>query len=363
MLSIGRGYIARLIWPTGAGAFRFWLAAVVVIHHFFRIEVGKAPVLVFLALSGYWIQKVWPRSYAVTRRPWITFLVSRWWRIAPMMILSSALCLAVVYALNLQAERNAFEAAPLRQAFSTVFALGYALLPLRANGPGWSLDIEMQFYILAPLFIWTVRRYSVAVSLALALAIQQLGLVFVPLPILSLFLPWFVIGMAAAEYDWKPPQRMADFAFALAILLVPAVLLSPWHALLIDFDAPQGVNFNMLLAGLALPFALNTARRRGDPTDRALADQSYTIYMVHWAVIDIYRNIAWHDVQTRIAVAFVWIAVSVLVSHLAWRYVDRPLNRQRQRWVDARRIGDSAVQPPKADLPRAKRDDISASFA
>ena len=44
-------------------------------------------VFAFFALSGYWITRVWSGRYRHTRHPYPTFIVNRWWRLAPVFLL------------------------------------------------------------------------------------------------------------------------------------------------------------------------------------------------------------------------------------------------------------------------------------
>ncbi|MEP6867893.1 MAG: acyltransferase family protein, partial [Novosphingobium sp.] len=266
--------LRRLVWPSGPGVFRLWLALVVLLHHYTRIELGKMPVLVFFALSGFWIQRMWQERYALSRRPYATFLISRWWRIAPMMVLASATMLAAFAALGMWSDLAQVTSAAPRQVFSTVFGLGYALLPTRLLGPGWSLDIEMQFYLAAPLLVFAVKRLPAVIALGLAFGVQMLGLILWADVVLTTFLPWFVIGMAAARHDWKPPPALANASLIATVGLLVGVWLSPWCALVLARDAPQWAPFNMAIALLLIPFAMATVQRRGDRVDAVMADQS-----------------------------------------------------------------------------------------
>ncbi|MEP7222567.1 MAG: acyltransferase [Novosphingobium sp.] len=351
--------LKRLLWPSGPGAFRLWLALVVVLHHYTRIELGKMPVLVFFALSGFWIQRMWQTRYAAARRPYVTFLVSRWWRIAPMMVLSSLMMLVVLAALGLWAALASITSDAPRQMFSTLFGLGYALLPARLLGPGWSLDIEMQFYLAAPLLILAVRRQSAVIALGLALAVQALGLIVWGDVVLTTFLPWFVIGMVSAQHDWKPAPGLARASLLAAIGVTAGVWLSPWRALLIAQDAPQWAPFNMALAMLLIPFAMATVQRRGDRTDAVMADQSYVVYLMHWPVIVVFRQLGGLVTGSSFGDLLVFAGAVCALSWAAWRWFDRPLNRLRSRWVGKR------LRQREADaLPDAtKEDDSSPLFA
>jgi peptidoglycan/LPS O-acetylase OafA/YrhL len=354
--------LRRLVLPSSPGALRLWLALVVVFHHVTRIEVGKAPVLVFFALSGYWVHQVWTRRYQATHAPWLTFVVSRWWRVAPVMVLAAVLCTAAL-AVTGDGLFSAARAMPLRQVFSSVFVLGYALMPVRPVGPAWSLDIEMQFYLVAPLMIWAASRMSAIVALFAAFMAYTLAIIVYPELVLTSFLVPFVIGIVAARHQWTVSPRLAEAAQALAVVLVGAVWFSPWRHLLLGSDsASWWTGFNVLLAGLVLPQALVSVGKRGGAHDRLWADQSYIVYMLHWPAILILRAVVWPSGAAWTAGL---IGLGLGTSVLCWavhHWYDRPLNRRRARWVEARRVIAGSTPAVQAAGP-TKGDDSAPAFA
>jgi peptidoglycan/LPS O-acetylase OafA/YrhL len=249
---------------------------------------------------------------------------------------------------------------PLRQAFSTLFALGYAEMPVRPVGPAWSLDIEMQFYLVAPALVWLVRRTSAVVALAGAYALYVAGMVIYPGIVLTSFVPFFVIGMVAAQHRWSVPPRLAETALALAIVLTAGILLSPWHASMLGEGGAHWPQVNLLLAALALPQALVSVQNKGGKRDAVWADQSYIVYMLHWPAILVWRAVAWPNPIAMMAGLLGLAAAVALMAWLLRRAFDRPLNRARARWVEQRRN-------PGADLcasaDDAKGDDRPPVFA
>ncbi len=353
----------RLLVPSGPGAFRLWLALVVVLHHFTRIEIGKAPVLVFFALSGYWVNRVWNARYSETRAPWLTFIISRWWRIAPVMVLTSLIALGTLLAIA-SPELPAIMAQPLRQAASAMFAIGYAQLAERPVGPAWSLDVEMQFYLIAPMLALMVRRISALAAMLAAMVAFQLGLMFYPEVALPIFIPFFVLGMVASQHQWKAPSgKLSGGMLTASVALVVAAQFSPWQHDVLSESGSWSPLFNILIAALAMPHALTSVTRRGDSTDAVLADQSYIVYMMHWPVILIFRATDWGNAtQTNLAaLALCWVIAAL--SWAVWCHIDVPINRMRQRWVDARRTGAPVPRQLPGAPPRTKGDDSAPRFA
>jgi peptidoglycan/LPS O-acetylase OafA/YrhL len=327
--------VRRLLWPAEPGAFRLWLALVVVIHHVTRLEIGKAPVLVFFALSGFWVQKVWWGQYAATRASWVTFVVSRWWRIAPLMALSGLVCAAVMIGIG-HSEWPLVAGSAFRQVLSGLGVLGYALLPTRPVGPGWSLDVEMQFYLAAPILLAAIRRLSPALALASATVIAEFCLWLGQGVWLGAFLPWFVVGMLAAERDWEVSDGLARGSFVLTWAAFLVALASPWRWTLLGEFGANYAWFNMLLAAMMLPFALAGVRRRGDPADGALADYSYLVYLAHWPAVLVWRGVHWDGPVARWCALLALATLVTFACRAARRWLDTPMHAQRKRWVAQR---------------------------
>src|SRR5580704_4283010 len=77
------------------GAFRFFLATVVLVFHYSSFGVGHAPVYLFFSLSGYWVYVMWQNKYEATRDPYVTFVISRIWRLGPVFLPCSLTALAI----------------------------------------------------------------------------------------------------------------------------------------------------------------------------------------------------------------------------------------------------------------------------
>jgi len=228
---------------------------------------------------------------------------------------------------------------PWLQSLLPISVLGYAQLPTRPVGPAWSLDIEMQFYLVLPLLAPLVRRLSPAAVLTLGFLVFEWSLMARHGVVLTSFLPWFLLGMVAAERKWQPSPAMANGSMALVLGLFVAVMAVPHlRATYLAPHAPEYTTINLLLGALVLPFALGTVTRarRGDKVDSCLADQSYLIYMLHWPAITLFRHVPWGNEAARTAGAIVLMGAVCAFSALVWRHVDRPLDRTRKRWVDSR---------------------------
>ena len=341
---------------TGPGLFRLFLALLVFAHHISRFAVGTCAVYVFFCLSGFWIQRMYVRKYSATRLPYLTFTVSRAWRLFPTFWLVTAITLVYLWASGRPAS---YWVMPYRTHFvlSNLFLIGYHQLPRQPLIPAWSLDIEMQFYLVAPFIaLLLARRKRLAGLVLIAAAAVSLGDYFLNSPIsVAQYLVYFVIGMIAAATDWRPSGRLVlGFLGAMAIL-VACCLASPWRGVLLVGAHPGPLaiyspHANVVLALLAMPYAIYTTRQRGFSKDGMFADLSYVVYLLHWPAtlwIDGHQGNTWHRLGAIVMGSTLVMGISLVI----WKFYDHPINRLRSRWVNAREIVGVAGTNPALSKP------------
>jgi peptidoglycan/LPS O-acetylase OafA/YrhL len=133
----------RLI--VNPGAFRLFLAGLVILSHFSAISTGRVGVALFFMLSGYWISSLWNRVGGYGHV--LKFFGNRFFRIYPLYIAVVLICILLF---------------PVRITPSTFLLLGVASTEgPRAIGVEWSLDLELEFYILFPILYFIITRYAV----------------------------------------------------------------------------------------------------------------------------------------------------------------------------------------------------------
>lgn len=322
------------------GLFRLILAGLVVFDHFSGVMLGRGAVFVFFVLSGFWISRMWRERYAELRSPYVTFVISRLWRLLPTMLV------ATVFAATLFMLAGGLDSLSSdgiewgHLTFSSIFLIGYAeLASPRLVEPAWSLDIEMRFYIIAPLLIVALRALGAVRFLGTALAIfaiTALGLVSdTPIAVLGLkYLGWFAIGMAAEHVRWSPPQWASTASLGGFVAIIAAALVV-FPAILTDPALNQAnLQLNWLLAFVAAPYAIATCYGASTKRDREFGDISYTVYLIHWPVFAV--------LFVTEAISPVTIAASLIaIGAVSWailRFVDQPLQKARTRWVASRSV-------------------------
>ncbi len=328
---------------VGPGTFRFLLSLIVVIGHFTRFNFGTSAVLLFFFLSGYWIERMWVSRYSRAKSPYLLFLVSRAWRLLPIFLVCSAAALLVVCG---PFRDSGVPPIGLGLAISSAFIVGYNSIDLRPLFTAWSLDIELQYYAIAPFLSRIIApRPNGWPLLFLAIILSIASLIISGRDDVLAYLPFFVGGMLAARSQLAVSTQLASiFGLVVAIYFVGSSLITynifSLGGELFSHKAGLPPLNQIILALLASPVALWTVRRPSTGFDKVLADQSYIVYLVHAVAVDILTRFvptyANDDYLSRLIIAAVTIFLVGLCCHLLWKFVDEPSNRARHRFVQAR---------------------------
>ena len=335
------------------GVFRFLLALLVVLHHSTPLRLGAWAVYVFFILSGYWIARTWDERYRWTRTPRLTFLVSRWWRLAPVFFV----CLAAA-AVLLPMWGRPIPRLTADWALRQILVLGSAFRP-NLLPPQWALDVEMQFYVVAAVFLpWWMTPHRLSFSARRMTAL--VGLIFVGLSLLYLsrggaaefsqlwaWIGFFVVGMWIWHSDWKPNPTMAlaSLYFFLAMTLLLLARSETRNGLLVKGADVAQTHFahwpavwQAIGALLIVPFIAVNVRMPSSEGDRLLGNLAYPLYLFHWIPREwYYANVDWLLPWWRNAgLLALNIGGALAGSFVILRLVDRPIDRLRVRWVKGR---------------------------
>jgi peptidoglycan/LPS O-acetylase OafA/YrhL len=312
---------------TGPGAFRLGLAVAVFVSHVSRIGIGRPAVVLFFMLSGYWVTRLyegWGRGIA-------TFEASRFLRIWPL--------LAVVAVIVWAAERVGV----LPQHGSLISTLGLLGLAARQGdviGVAWSLDLELQFYLLLPLCLWWVnvhtdgRALRAAMLLVVLTVAGTIGLANGWLTVLA-FAPAFAAGVAIRVCNWQVSARIAAVSLALFLLVGVVLWLVPaTHHLVIKGAVSwwQDLAYNAWCFTL-LPYVAWNVHQPSPLLDRELGNLSFPLYLVHFPIIVLVIGWAGNGVSGKVLA----LALAVVATALLYLLVDRPLERCRSQLWRSRR--------------------------
>ena len=330
----------------GPGAFRLFLATMVLVSHVSIGRFGVVSVMVFFILSGYWVTRMYRQKYAVALAPISTFYLSRFLRLWPAFVVAVLVAIAILYAIG--------DPTGLKQ-LTVLTMLGAASGKNDPLSISWSLDIEMQFYLLLPWMLLLAHRAG-APTMQFMLVVAVTGAAWVFRAVFHIetalqYLPAFAAGCAIFLFDIKISRRMAMASAALFLILGVILALN---------SATVGVVFNyplrtpyVRLASLfwalsLVPFVAWNVRQPGGSFDRALGDFSYSLYLVHFPIAKAVR--IWLAPNDSYLVTLIQITASFVGATLFYFLIDRYFERVRGRvlrWYSRSRIptNQSAASP------------------
>jgi peptidoglycan/LPS O-acetylase OafA/YrhL len=339
----------------GSGSFRLFLAAVVVLNHSTPLRAGSWAVYVFFILSGYWISRLWRSRYLQTCDPVLTFLVSRWWRLIPVFLVCSCLSVGSNLLLN--------DPSTPRLASDPVWWLRQLLIAGSQGAaivlpPSWSLDVEMQFYLCAPLLlalfghIKPVFRGLAAAGGCIWFVLFAFGGGDPHLPHLSLFLGFFLAGVTLDMAELKPSHSaalgslVAFFGISLALAIFPTTRGIVWtdgtNPILSAGGEFLFSAFRRLWmvagAGLIIPFLVWNVSQVSGRFDRMLGNLAYPLYLFHWIPRTWYIHFSRSTDSTwqHCTLLLINILVAVIGALVILLLVDQPSERRRAAWVASR---------------------------
>jgi len=290
-------------------------------------------VPVFFFISGYLIGS----SYIRTRsRGLRAYAANRALRIFPALWVCVALSTLSVFAIGYMASVSVNPVqllvwvagqASFLQFYNPEFMRGYGAGVL--NGALWTIAVELQFYVLAPVIFWTFSQ-----SRALAAAVFVVSVAaniyfrefidwdrFFDKIVYVTFLPWvymFMTGFAVAYWnpvqEWlaKAPAVVLVLAYIASMLVVGGYAINAQNSINpLSFLLLAALVFKLGYVRLALPDAVNDFVRRND--------FSYGIYLFHMPVINAFLHVG----------AGLWsipavVALTILLGIASWYLVERP---------------------------------------
>lgn len=286
------------------------------------MDHGAVGVDVFFIVSGF-VMALGASNPALTPR---AFIAKRLGRIVPAYWLYTLIVAALIHYLPEAMPNQGVSPELLVKSLLFIPAENpgnHGLLPV--NTVGWTLNLEMVFYLIVTLSLATAlpRRWLWIVA---GLAIWQM--VLAPLGVISPLyaspLPYeFAMGIGAFHLWKSGALRGPSWAFlALAAislwLLARAPLIEPMRVLSCGIPA-------LLLVCAFLGLEPHFERLR---TIGRLGDHSYSVYLIHPAVLYL-GAYAWQRTHIRHVFPFLCIGAIALLGWASYRFIERPVGR----WV------------------------------
>ncbi|WP_426441505.1 acyltransferase family protein [Bradyrhizobium genosp. P] len=291
-----------------------------------NVSLGRFGVALIFLISGF----VVPFSIG-GERPLAHFAISRVFRLYPAFWLALAVLATMAW---LAGEPPGIATVLANMTMAPALFRQPWLLAIH-----WTLFIELVFYVLVALLFSVDRLRHVGVLSTLSLALiaatvlpvqlRTHGVANLPVQYLGMHLSSLFLGLLLRLWLVERVQS--------ARLAVLVVAFAQFAALLSvsDFSLARGDNFVMggrlpILAAYLLAFAVFLAAVRfGRPRPRLLAQTgmiSYSMYLFHWTVnVTVYRFVPLTGQISDVAVMLICIALTLAVSLLVYRMVERPM--------------------------------------
>jgi len=366
-------------------------------YHWFKEVVGRLDLALatFFVLSGYLIARPFLRSFVLgTKRPSARrFARNRLLRIVPAFYLIAAV---VLLRFGLDGAISPTPDNPTGHApastwwqlvsiftFTQSYTLGSVTLPI---GQAWSLDVEVAYYAAIPIAAAIACRLGsrlqtpetraraalifVGVLALISIYLRQhndntLATLASPPLIIYALLPGVALAIAepwAVPVFRGHPRRARRFAWAAAgVAFLAYVLYSYWdfnvqttaihHAL--GRRSLMSALFGMALLAALIALQLGTGKAPRWLNNRWtnwIGERSYAFYLLHvWIIFEVIGLVgADAGTATLIAVMLgLGFPVTLALSALSWRYVERPFLERRLPWAPGLRRDPDASAPPQ----------------
>jgi peptidoglycan/LPS O-acetylase OafA/YrhL len=311
---------------------------------------GSLGVLIFFTLSGYILARILVGRFSGGKPPNLrSYFMRRLTRLEPPYILVMTGMFLLLSLSGPQADyTHSFKKGAETLHGAWLVSMVYAYCPTfgempKLNPPAWSLEIEVQFYFLAPLLAWLITRLHGKARLLSAIACMICWSLFVSSwatdphvkHTLLRFFPFFFGGFAVLEIERllgkAEASRREGFrpAFDLMAILAIVALMSDEYWL-----APSGRTWVRPLGALIFVsgclFGGAVRRVLSVPLLAMIGGMCYSIYLVHLPIIEAASNFTVRVGRGFPFVAFLaiqFLLLGPIVLILGWlffRLVERP---------------------------------------
>lgn len=319
---------------------------------------GLIGVDIFFVISGFLITQIISQQLAEGRFSLLRFWQTRLLRIYPPMLGLLTILLTFGYFFLEPKEYSGLGKGSLGALAGLGNFFSYRDSDYFAPGPIsnwtlhlWSLGVELQFYLLYPLFLLGLKRISwrgaqmallallcLSISLSVVLTSTDRSAAFYLLPSRT----WeFLFG--ALAYRWmhtvREGQRRALFLLGVLLLFGGVITAS------LGYPFPGFVAALPALGTAALILAASSSVLIANPVSSFLGSISYSLYLVHWPVILVARH--WGSTFSPKDIVLI-CGSTLLAACLSRVLLERPFSLRRVQRLSSTRLfsyGLSAAIP------------------
>lgn len=331
---------------------RAWAAMAVLLFHFklLNFNGGFAGVDVFFVISGYLMTAILystPSSFANLGH----FYLRRLIRVFPALFVLLVVLLIGLHLVLLYSQYRPFPL--LYENYESILreikSAARFLYNTRYSGEGyfapasnerwllhtWTLGLEFQFYLVFPLILWGIRRFTSSprkIALVLSLiALASFGAML-----------WKATYSLESAF-FLLPYRIWEFLVGAILLLLttqttklrPILLYMGWVALLTFFVLTEkGVVWPSVLtlwpvgATAVILFFGRSSVFSNNPIAQKLGDASYSIYLWHWPI---FVAMSFAGLMENVVNLWIGIVISLLLGFASWYWVENALTQRLRR--------------------------------
>jgi peptidoglycan/LPS O-acetylase OafA/YrhL len=246
---------------------------------------------------------MWDEKYRNFPTPLRTFLLSRYLRLMPTLILAILIYVVVRLIFADPSEyKNILEAITPVWVTRTFLILG-SFSQKTFLGPKWSIDIEMQFYLLAGCFFvlfpgrLKVQSAIILFSVLVMTFLATLSFYNYPSKVLFPYLGLFFAGVCIYKFNIRPSKTTAIWSVTLFLVLSALLVVQPdWRHVIIgggDIQtnrSQQNQIYSFVGALLILPYLAHSLWIKSNRFDFHLGNLAYPLYLFHMTPVFIYRH-------------------------------------------------------------------------
>lgn len=265
------------------------------------ISHGHLGVPLFFVISGFILGMPFARHY-ILKQPKVSlknYFFRRLTRLEPPYLLSlTVLFFASVYVAHTLSLAEAFKSYFSSVLYSHNIVYGRSVLPL-INCVTWSLEVEVQFYLIAPLIALIFKvssHFKRRLFLLVMIFVFTLVSNYIKLPFISLFeyIQYFLLGFLLVDFYLSGKERFVNLPFKVLFAHIALIGMWIWDGNEISNAA---IKFFWELYFIADVFVLcylvlisSAIKILSKNIISTIGGMCYSIYLLHYPVISIAGN-------------------------------------------------------------------------
>lgn len=286
-------------YSLGLGAYRLVLAWFVIASHsngyydLFAFDLGTVAVSAFFFISGFLMPLTHEKNYSsfgFKVAVW-KFYLNRFTRIYPiywaslLLVVIQPLIFSILKGQPLVISNNSDLSFSIWLQNILLIGLNQSTLwgnYFRFNNPAWTLDIELQYYLIVPIILFFYTKYKMLVSLILTIfSITSLYIYFHPAGLVDIdrsLIAWaFFFFLGFFFYKTGIFELNRKSLIVVSILVICSLITS----ILLQDILTRNFLISLAFVLISAPLLLMQMKYQFNKSDKILGDLSYPTYILH----------------------------------------------------------------------------------